>query len=187
MNTQYQVVPGSLSALAQQTGKSLAESFLSCEIVILVDTSGSMDSRDSRGNRSRYEVACEELSQLQRAMPGAIGIVAFSDRVEFCPAGIPTYFGGGTDLAGGLRFIKIADLPGMRFVVISDGEPQDEAEALRVARTFKSRIDVIFCGPEDRPAGRDFLQRLAAASGGQSITADRAKELSAGIQYLLKG
>lgn len=41
-----------------------------------------------------------------------------------------------------------------------------------------------YVGPEEYPAGRDFLQRLAAATGGQTVTADRAKELKAGIERL---
>jgi Mg-chelatase subunit ChlD len=188
MNTQYQIVPGSIGALAQQSGKSIAESFLSAEVIVIVDVSGSMDSRDSRGNRSRYEVACEELAALQQHLPGKIAVIGFSNGAQFHPGGIPVFVGGGTDMAGALGFTKVADaIPGMRFILISDGEPDDKQQTLRVAQTFKNRIDVIFVGPEDRPAGRNFLQHLAAASGGQIITADRAQALSAGIQYLLKG
>ena len=84
-----------------------------------------------------------------------------------------------------LSFVKIADLPGMKFILISDGEPDDEGETLRIAKTFTNKIDVIFVGPESLPFGRDFLNRLAASTGGKSVTADRAKELAASVTQLL--
>lgn len=40
-------------------------------------------------------------------------------------------------------------------------------------------------GNEARPNGRDFLQRLASASGGQILTADRVKGLETAVQKLL--
>jgi hypothetical protein len=180
------IIPGSMSAIAQQSGASLAETFLSVDVIIIVDTSGSMDQKDSRGGRSRYQVACDELGKLQASLPGKIAVISFSSDVQFCPAGVATYFGGGTNLAKALEFIKIADVPGMQFILISDGQPDDEQAALRIARIFDNKISVIYVGPEDQPSGRDFLQRLAAATGGKAITADRAKELAASVQYLLK-
>jgi Mg-chelatase subunit ChlD len=183
MNTA--IVAGSISAMAQNQNKSIAESFVNAEIVVIVDTSGSMSDRDSRGGLSRYDVACEELAALQGSLPGKIAVMAFSNQVQFCPAGEPIYFGGGTDLAGALLFCKLADLPGMRFILISDGEPDDPKRALDVAKTYQNRIDVIYVGPENHPSGRDFLQKLAQATGGVSVTADRAKELQAQIEQLL--
>lgn len=179
------VVAGSLGAVAKQQGQSLAESFVSCDVLCIVDTSGSMSDCDSRGGHSRYDVACEELKQLQANLPGKIGVIAFSSDVMFCPGGQPYNFQGGTDLEKALKFCKVADVPGMRFILISDGDPADPEAALKIAATYKAHIDVIYVGPEERPAGREFLKRLAQASGGQAITADRAKELSASVQYLL--
>ncbi len=179
------IVQGSLSAIAQQDGKSLAETFMNADVIIIVDTSGSMGSRDSRGGKSRYEVACEELASLQRTMPGKIAMINFSSEVRFEPGGFPFSMGGGTNLAKALRFVKVADLPDMRFILISDGQPDDENECMRVAITFKNHIDVIFVGDEKYPTGRDFLERLAAATGGQAVTADKAKELQANIVMLL--
>ncbi len=183
---QTAIVQGSLSAVAQRDGKSLAESFLNANAVIIVDTSGSMRTCDSRGGKPRYDVALQELAQLQLHMPGKLAVIAFSDNTIFCPGGQPPLLGGGTDLAGALRFAKVADVPGMRFVVISDGQPDDEREALAVAQTYTNRIDTIFVGPEnDWHGGRSFLQRLAAASGGQHIAADRVQELASKTEQLL--
>lgn len=183
MNTA--IVPGSLQALAQQDGKSIAESFMSADVIVICDTSGSMASEDSRGNKSRYVVACEELAQLQANLPGKIAVLSFSYETTFCPAGVPIFHGSSTNLAGALKFAKVADVKGMRFIVISDGEPDDEQNALAEAREYKNRIDVIYVGPECSPHGRDFLTRLAQASGGTAVTADRANELAPTIARLL--
>lgn len=184
MNTQ--IVTGSIGALAQQGNKSIAETFINADVIVIVDTSGSMASRDSRGGKSRYDVACEELAELQKLMPGKIAVIGFSSHTEFYPGGIPVYQGNSTAMDDALKFIKVADaIPGMKFILISDGEPDEPQRTLSIAKTFKNKIDVIFVGPENLPAGRDFLQRLAAATGGKSITADRAKELAASVKQLL--
>src|SRR5512139_629298 len=129
------IIPGSLGAIAKRDGMPLAETFLSCDIVVIVDTSGSMNQHDSRGGNSRYDIACQELANLQNTMPGKIGVIAFSNDVQFCPSGYPNYFGGGTCLDLALKFTKVADVDDMTFIVISDGQPDDEEEALKVAAT----------------------------------------------------
>ena len=182
---QNAIVVGSLSAVAKAGNLSLAETFLSCDALILVDVSGSMAADDARNGKSRYDVALEELAALQATMPGKLAIVGFSNKAEFCPGGVPVFMGAGTDLAGALRFAQVADVGGMRFVVISDGAPDDGDAALRVASTYKGRIDTIYVGPELDVSGRDFLQKLAAAHKGQTVTADRASLLAEKTTLLL--
>ena len=179
------IVVGSIADIAEKTGTSIAESFLSCDALVIVDVSGSMAANDSRGKRSRYEVALEELAKLQASMPGKVAVVAFSDGAEFVPGGVPMLMGGGTDLAAALRFARMADGADMRFIVVSDGEPDDETAALYEAQLYEAHIDTVFVGPERYPVGRSFLQRLAAASGGRSVTADRAQELAVTLETLL--
>ncbi|NLX36052.1 MAG: VWA domain-containing protein [Chloroflexi bacterium] len=179
------IVVGSIADVAEKKGASIAESFMNCDAMVIIDVSGSMGMTDSRGGLSRYEVALEELAKLQASMPGKVAVVAFSDGAQFVPGGVPMMLGGGTDLAGALRFARIVDGTGMRFVVVSDGEPDDESAAMTEAQMFEARIDTVYVGPERYPAGRSFLQRLAAASGGQSVTADRAQELAAQVETLL--
>jgi len=164
------IVPGSLAAVAKRENLTLAESFLSVDALILVDMSGSMGDRDAPGGRTRYEVAEQELRELQAALPGKIGVVAFSSDVQFCPTGVPVRMGGGTDMAKALKFVRAAD--GLaKIVLISDGEPDSADATLKEARLFKHRIDTVYIGPESGPyaRGREFLQRLAAATGGQSL------------------
>lgn len=180
------IVKGSLTDIAASNGHSLAQTFVNAEVVVLVDTSGSMGTHDSRGGRKRYDVACEELAALQGNLPGKIAVLSFSQATMFCPDGKPFNQGGGTDLAGALKFARVADVPGMRFIVISDGQPDSPSAALAEAKRYQNRIDVIYVGPESNPHGRDFLAQLAAASGGQVVTADRAQNLLAATQKLLE-
>jgi Mg-chelatase subunit ChlD len=178
------IITGSLSAIAQQEGKSIAETFVNADVVIIVDTSGSMDANDAGNGLSRYEKACQELKNLQASLPGKLALLSFSDDVIFCPSGVPFNYQGGTDLTRALKFAKMADVKGMRFIVISDGQPNDEQEALNVAKTFKNRIDTIFVGPEGG-SGQAFLRRLAKASGGQGVTSAQVKELESTVKHLL--
>jgi len=179
------VIPGSIGAIAKQSGKSLAESFLSCEVIILVDTSGSMTQNDARNGKSRYEQAQAELTNLQNKLPGKVAVISFNSDVQFSPSGIPSPATGSTAMEKALQFVLIADkIPGMRFFLISDGDPNDERETLKIARMFHNKIDTVFVGPEGG-SGQDFLQRLAKATGGQSVTAAKAAELQAKIEVLL--
>ena len=185
--SQTQVVKGSLTDIAKQTGASLAETFLSADVIVLVDTSSSMQAMDAPGGKSRYDAACAELANLQATIPGKVAVISFSGNSQtmFCPNGQPFNLEGGTDLAGALTFAKVADVPDMRFVVISDGQPDSEREALKVAASYQNRIDTIFVGPEGDDRGRAFLTKLANAKGGQAVTADRVALLSNKVQYLL--
>jgi hypothetical protein len=184
------LISGSLSAVSRAEGKPLAQTFIGADVVVLVDTSGSMGTRDTAQGLTRYDVACQELASLQASLPGKVAVLSFSgqNQVMFCPDGRPHNFGGGTDLAGALRFAKVADVPGIRFVVISDGEPDSEAAALSTARGYTNRIDVIYVGSELNPRGRDFLTKLAAQSGGTAVTVaavGRQGQLSSEMRKLL--
>lgn len=156
---------GSLADIARQTNTTLAESFINCDALILIDVSGSMANPDCSDHRTRYRAACDELEKLQSQLPGKIAVIAFSNKPEFSPSGFPRFISGGTNLAAGLQFIKVADGCGIKLICISDGEPDDSEEALKVAATFESKIDCIFIGPETS-RGADFMRRLAAATGG---------------------
>lgn len=177
------IVPGSLAALARDTRTSLAEAFLSADVVLLFDCSSSMLTCDD-GERTRFDVARAELARLQRTMSGRIAVVTFSTDAAFCPSGVPTKADGTTDLARALEFVRVADST-VSYVVISDGEPNDAPRALTVAQSFRSKIDVVYIGPPNGP-GQRFLADLAAARGGTYVTADRARELAATVQRVLE-
>lgn len=179
-----QVVPGSLQDQATATGGSLAETFLNCDLVVLVDTSGSMIDNDAPGGKRRYDAACDELATLQASQPGKIGVIGFSSYPEFCPGGKPSFQKGGTGLAEALDYARIID--GLcNVVVISDGQPDNTEAALRSARAYKdSTISAVYVGPEGGP-GQEFLTKLAKANRGQSVTAEKTKQLAQKIARLL--
>jgi hypothetical protein len=181
------IIKGSLNAIARDKNMGLAEAFLTADTVILVDTSGSMEQRDEVASMfgsperrtagsglSRYQRACDELAKLQANLEGRIAVISFSTTSMFCPDGTPFNLRGGTNLAGALEFVQVADGVVDRFIVISDGWPDDAEKALAVAKKFTTTIDTIFIGPPG-DSGEDFLRRLAAASGGQSMNIKTAQ------------
>lgn len=178
------ITPGSLSDLAHRNGAGLAEAFLSADTIILVDTSGSMNSRDGT-SQTRYDRACAELARLQANLQGRIAVFAFSSSCDFCPGGVPTYFGAGTAMATALETVHPADGLVDRFVLISDGAPDNALDTLAVARRFTTKIDTVFIGSEGE-SGADFLRQLSALSDG-TAQAVQAGLLSERIERLMLG
>jgi hypothetical protein len=195
------IIPGSLGAIAAQSGATLAQSFMQADAIVIVDTSSSMGEPDADGparpaytaswdkgfqprpqtGRTRYQAACDELAKLQASLPGRIAVVSFSTTVQFCPGGVPTNLQGGTNMAEALAFVRPADGCGMTFFLISDGEPHDPDRTLAEARKFSDPITTIFVGSGP---GAAFLARLAALTGGTSTT-KQIPQLAAHIGGLL--
>lgn len=163
-----------MAAVARKNGTSIAAGFLNVKAFVMVDVSGSMMTSDAPGGITRYEAACKQLEHLQNEYPGEIGVASFSNNAEFCPSGVPFRNPGSTNMAAALNMMFMADNTGIRLVLISDGEPDDEKETLKIASKFKSRIDTIFVGPEDGH-GREFLRKLAAQTGGVAIVNETDK------------
>jgi Mg-chelatase subunit ChlD len=177
------ITVGSLAAIANRDGMSLAESFLSCEVLVLIDQSGSMAAKDAPGGVSRFDAADSELFRLQRQHPGEVAVISFSSTVEFCPGGVPNRENGMTDMAAALNFARVAD-GASQIVLISDGDPNSQDEALAAARRYQNPIHTIYIGPEDGP-GRAFLARLAKATGGQTFQSAAPGLLGEGVERLL--
>lgn len=169
----YEITKGSVADITKNENMSLAESFMTCDCVVLFDVSGSMCCHDGKAE-DRFTRGVNELKAIQGDYPGKYAIIQFADTVQFMPGGVPVMgaSGCGTDLTAALKFAKVADaIPDMRFVIISDGEPDNSLTAKRAAAQYNNRIDTIFIGDEsDRMSGRVFLEELAAASGGKAVT-----------------
>jgi hypothetical protein len=161
------LTPGSLQDIARQQNKSIAQTFMSVDAIVCVDTSMSMMNKDTQDGRSRYDHACEQLIRLQKQLPGKVGVISWSSHRTFNSGGIPDQPYGSTDLVGLLQFIKPADGCGIKLIIISDGEPDYPQGALDAAKTFESKIDTIYVGPETG-SGREFLRKLSEATGGIS-------------------
>lgn len=180
-------VRGSLQQWSVATGLPLAKAMLRVNACIIVDCSGSMTAQDAPGGRTRYDVACTELATLQGDLPGKLAIFGFHDDCIFCPGGKLPPAILGTNLAGALNYCKRFDLPEMKIILISDGEPNDAYTALEAARSYRNRIDTIFVGPRLMPPseGEKFLTQIAMLRQGESVTCDRLAGLLPAMQRLL--
>ena len=90
-----------------------------------------------------------------------------------------------TDMAAALRFAKVVD-GASQIVLISDGPPDSQNDALAVARTYTSPIHTIHIGSErDTDGGRAFLQRLAPPAVAGPSKATRPACLGARVEQLL--
>lgn len=181
------IVVGSLSDVAERTVTgALAESFVGAKCVAIIDLSGSMELPDGKDNLPRYQVAFNELAKLQADMPGEVAVIGFADSTMFFPGGKPVMglCGFSTNLARALDFARLADVEGIRFVLVSDGQPNDELDALEAACKFQNRIDVIHIG-SGRGSGVEFLEKLSKMSGGQLVARDHFAGLAESAQNLL--
>lgn len=163
--TKHSSIKGSLQSIANKSMITVAQAFVDCEVIVLMDSSASMTAEDAPG-QSRWRKACNQLAKLQSENPGKVCLICFDDKQTFEPSGIARYPNGSTDIAGALSFVWKADDTGLKFVVISDGEPDDDEAAIAMARQFKSKISCIYIGPEGGYGAR-FLKRLSGVTGGQ--------------------
>lgn len=181
------IVEGSQQDIAQKQNIPLAESFLSAEMVVIFDNSGSMGAHDAPMGQTRLDYAEKQLNGLQAKFPGKIALICFADRVEYSPGGFILSVGGSTDMKKALEFAKVADDCGLKIVLVSDGEPNDKRGTLAIAKTYQSKIDVIYVGPEYPAHGRKFLEDLALATGGNFFNPEKVGELESGVETLLLG
>lgn len=139
--------------------------------VILADVSGSMKA-PAWGGRTKHEILREAIAGSMQ--PGTHELIAFSDRaILLRDAGQLPPPGGNTALHRGLQ-AAVQRAPG-RILVISDGEPDKEDEALAVASVFPGVIDVLYIGPDANVAAMRFLQALATAGYGRYHGSDIAR------------
>jgi Mg-chelatase subunit ChlD len=139
------------------------------EVVVLADCSGSMGDLIGSQNISKYEHLRIALQDVCLTWP-RIRLVAFGSYAKqvSSPSRLPTP-GGGTDLAGALKLA--ARWKPRISIIISDGLPNSEGDALAAAAKMTGAIDTIYCGPDSHPAV-EFLRSLSRETGGRSIVWD---------------
>jgi hypothetical protein len=151
---------------------------------LLLDTSGSMDS-DCKGKQTRLDVlrkAVEAIDWQQYQMFTFDNIcrrIIHPDALWGCA-------GGSTNLALGLR--EIAKLNPARTIVISDGEPNDEVDALAAATELTGTISTVFIGDDLDKNAIAFMQKLATVGCGSTYIQDLGRghlELGATINRLM--
>lgn len=178
-----------LAAIVARAGKVLpattgatARAAARGDLLILADISASM--KDGAGAARKIDSLRESLASVLVDAPHA-SIAAFGSQVTVLPAGAPLPEpAGGTALHLGLEKAG----PYRRVLVISDGEPDSESDALRVAARIVAggtRIDTLFVGADTDRAGIAFMRRLADAGRGTALTVDIVRQ--GGNRALLSG
>lgn len=153
----------------------------------MCDCSGSMEDPIGSLNLSKFDHLMIALRDIYQTYP-KIRVVAFSSRAKVLPEGAyPPHpracsLGGGTNLAEGL--LAVEKFKPRKTIVISDGIPDSEDQALQAAQQITGAIDTIYCGPDSHPAIQ-FLHQLARSTGGMSATWDGFRELSGAIKGFL--
>lgn len=184
--TQALAVKGSLQESQKNRQVTFAEAFLTVEAIVVVDISASMSTCDvavEGGLTSRWAEANNQLQRLQAKHPSKIAVVAFSDNSEFCPSGVLPPVRSSTNMLRALQFVAPADDTGIKFIVVSDGCPDDPQGTLAYAKSLKTSINTIYVGND--PNGRVFMDQLAATTRGKSV-AKGVELLEEQITLLLK-
>lgn len=136
--------------------------------VILADTSGSMGS-PAWGGRRKIDILRDAVGTVRAPTDR---LVIFSSRAaEVTTIGEPD---GGTALHLGLAHIE--PWCPSHTLVISDGQPDNEAAAIAQAERLVGIIDVLYVGPDCDKAAMDFMRRLARIGCGRMQSADIAKQ-----------
>ena len=132
--------------------------------LFLLDVSGSMNERI--GEKKKINHLRDVMANYQDAK-----ILCFSSNVHKLSdtQSIPDP-DGSTNLGKAFKYI-IADTEvekPERVVLVSDGEPDNERDALEQAKNLALPIDIIFIG-EKESKGNRFMHQLASATGGQEF------------------
>ena len=140
----------------------------SSEILVVCDLSGSMSDPIGDGSVSKYQHLKIALADIRRSY-SKVRVILFSSGAEEWKGGAIPMPGGGTDLAGALRFAM--QWRPRKTIIISDGLPDDQWAAQTAADAITGEVDTIYCGPDGHPAIQ-FLRSLAHSTGGVSLNWD---------------
>lgn len=150
--------------------------------LLLVDCSGSMDTRVRSGER-KIDALRKVVSTLRESHPvpvaafGALGAdVQVIDTVPEPSGGTPLH-----------RAIQFGTREGAtHLVVVTDGQPDSEGAAFDAAREFGNPIDVFYIG-DGNDSGARFATELATRTGGVVNMTDlgQPKQLAAKIRLML--
>lgn len=133
--------------------------------LFLLDVSGSMNERI--GEKRKINHLCDVMANYQDAK-----ILCFSSGIGKAPSmqSIPDP-DGSTNLGKAFKYINdntVEIEKPERIVLVSDGEPDNERDALEQAKNLSLPIDIIFIG-EKESKGNRFMHQLASATGGQEF------------------
>jgi len=163
------IVQGSIGSMMESQGKNLAQAMLDIKAVVIIDVSGSMANKDDGKEKTRFEIANDELATVQTNNPGHVAVIEFSDSARLIPYGALSQPDGTTNVAAALMLAKSMDgFEDIKFILVSDGEPNNAEMAFQIGRQFHNPINTIYVGPKNNPSGAEFLKKLSAMTGGES-------------------
>jgi hypothetical protein len=151
---------------------------------LLLDTSGSMGS-ECNGKETRIDVLRKAVKSLDWQYYQMFTFDNLCRRIA-SPDALWNCCGGSTNLALGLQ--EIAKFDPSKTIVISDGEPNDEDDALAAARKLTGTISTVFIGNDRDKNAIAFMRRLSTVGCGNTFVRDLGKghlELSATLQHLM--
>ena len=166
------VAKGSIQEVVK--GGDTAIALLDAQIALVCDRSSSM-LEVARSRKRRFEIEDEVVVRLQARYPGQVALASFSEEAELQPSGILPPPQGGTNMIDALRLIEQLSQIGLKCVLISDGEPNDEYGTIAYATQIHVNFDVIFVGPETS-GGAVFLRKLCNVAKGAFHVNDLAKD-----------
>jgi len=129
-------------------------------LTLLLDCSGSM-SEYVKG-KSKFDALMEAIQDYPRA-----SYISFS---ESACLGIETFPAGETNMAEAFRLCTT--LPRSKrqtIIVISDGLPNSESQAIEEALKLATPVNIIYIGPGG-DKGEEFMKKLAEITGGRQTT-----------------
>lgn len=131
--------------------------------IFLLDCSGSMsESVDGRSKILHLEDVMRDYQAVRK--------VGFSDSVFAWQQGIRP--AGNTGMA--LAFRHLQSQKPEKVVLVSDGCPDNEEDAIHEAVALHIPVNIVYIG-EKGDRGEAFMQRLATATGGKTFTAETHK------------
>lgn len=142
-------------------------------VVILADVSHSM-AAPAWGTLRKIDVLRDAVAAAMQRNPEC-RLIAFSETAR--PVKSVPEPESSTNLVAGLEAARAYD-PGV-LLLISDGQPDDPAAALKIAASWRGAIDVLYVGPDGDASAIEFMRKLAAAAGGEVRVNDIGKSTSA--------
>lgn len=159
------------------------------DVVVLADLSGSMQDVIGSSGLPKYHHLKIALDDVMKYHP-TVRVVAFADNIRLIKSvsELPKaggVLGTGTGLAQAIRYASKRWKP-RKTIIISDGLPNDEDDALEASQAITGQVDAIYCGPDNHPAVK-FLASLTKACGGESHVWDGYRgEIASHIRGLLE-
>ena len=136
---------------------------LNSEVVLLLDTSGSMNEQADTPGERRIDALRGTVSAL-RARGMQFRQACFNSSITWSDVILEP--NGGTNLSGALEACE--QIHAKHIIVVSDGIPDSREAAITVAERLSKagvKIDAFYVGPTSYSAGKGFMDDLAAVTG----------------------